>query len=144
MNVEKQIRPVPSKQKIGDQIIPIEGRLNEEVYNSNDAYPNSWYSITTGAGLNKDNEHVMFLSCHITPVRYLPNAHLLQYRTHFTIHITTDAASPAPVSSDVYSLVIITPSEFFEPLQPLVEHKNAHGVPTILVTLDEIYSSFVG
>ena len=89
MSVEKQVRPVPSKQKIGDQIIPIEGRLNEEVYNSNDAYPNSWYSITTGAGLNKDNEHVLFVSCHITPVRYLPNAHLLQYSTHFTIRITT-------------------------------------------------------
>ena len=144
MSVEKQVRPVPSKQKIGDQIIPMEGRLNEEVYNSNDAYPNSWYSITTGAGLNKDNKHVLFVSCHITPVRYLPNAHLLQYSTHFTIHITYDAVSPAPVSSDVYSLVVITPSEFSGPLQPLVDHKNAYGVPTILVTLDEIYGSFVG
>ena len=87
---------MPSKQKIGDQIIPIEGQLNQEVYNSNDAYPNSWYSITTGAGLNKDNEHVLFVSCHITPVRYLPNAHLLQYSTHFTIQITYEATSPAP------------------------------------------------
>ncbi len=144
LSVEKQVRPVPSKQKIGGQIIPIEGRFNEEIYNSNDAYPNSWYSITTGAGLNKDNQHVLFVSCHITPVRYLPNAYLLQYSTHFTINITYEAASPAPVSSDVYSLVIITPSEFSEPLQPLVEHKNVYGVPTILVTLDEIYSSFVG
>jgi len=144
MSAEKQVRPVPSKQKIGDQIILIEGRLNEGVYNSNDAYPDSWYSITTGAGLNKDNKHVLFVSCHITPVRYLPHPHLLQYRTHFTIRITADAASIVPFSSDVYSLVIITPSEFSEPLQPLVEHKNAYGVPTTLVTLDEIYGSFVG
>jgi hypothetical protein len=143
-SVEKQVRPVPSKEKIGDQIIPIEGRLNEEIYNSNDAYPESWYSIITGAGLNKDNEHVLFVSCYITPVKYLPNTHLLQYSKHFTIHITYDAISPAPVSSDVYSLAIITPSEFSEPLQPLVEHKNAYGVPTVLVTLDEIYSSFIG
>lgn len=144
MNVAKQVRPVPSKEKIGNQIIPIEGRLNEEVYSSDDIYPSGWYSIITGAGLNKDNEHVLFVSCHITPVRYIPNAQLLQYSTHFTIRITTDAASPAPVSSDVYSLVIITPSKFSEPLQPLVEHKNAYDVPTILVTLDEIYSSTIG
>jgi hypothetical protein len=144
MRVDSQVRPVPSKQKIGEQIIPIEGRINEAVYSSDEAYPAGWYTITTGAGLNKNNEHVLFVSCHITPARYLPNAHLLEYSTHFTIHITVDAASPAAASSEQYSLVIITPSEFSGLLQPLVEHKNAYGVPTILVNLEEIYSSFIG
>jgi hypothetical protein len=144
LSVEKQVRPVPSKEKIGDQIILIDGRINEEVYNSNESFPNDWFTITTGAGLNRDNEHVLFLSCYITPVRYLPNAHLLQYITQFTIQIVYNKASPAPVSSDNYSLMVITPSEFSESLQPLIEHKNVHGVPTVLVTLDEIYSASIG
>jgi len=144
MNLEKQVRPVPSKQKIGNQIIPLEGQLNQEVYNSNDAYPDSWYTITTGAGLNKDNEHVLFVSCHITPVRYLPSRYLLQYSTHFTVEITYETTKPFTVASNDYSLVILTPAEFSEQLQPLVEHKNAYALSTTLVTLDEISSSYPG
>ena len=144
MSVDKQVKPVPSKQNIGNQIILIEGRINEKIYESDEASPSNWYTISTGAGLNKDNEHVLFVSCHITPVRYLANAHLLQYISHIDIQITSDAISPIPVSSDGYSLVVISPSEFSDSLQPLVEHKNAYDVPTILVTLDEIYSSSAG
>jgi len=144
MTLDKQVKPVPSKQNIGDQIILIEGRINEKIYASDEPSPSNWYTISTGAGLNKDNEHLLFVSCHITPVRYLANAHLLQYISHINIQITYDTVSPNPVSSDGYSLVVISPSEFSEPLQPLVEHKNAYDVPTILITLDEIYSSSTG
>jgi hypothetical protein len=144
MNLEKHVRPVPSKQKIGDQIIPIEAQLDAEVYDSNTLYPNTWFHITTGAGLNSQNEHVLFVSCHITPVRYLPNKNLLLYSSHFTVEITYEKASPSTAPSDVYSLVIISPSEFSEQLQPLVDHKNAYDLSTILITLDEIYSSFSG
>jgi hypothetical protein len=41
-------------------------------------------------------------------------------------------------------LVIITPTEFSEILQPLVEHKNTCGISTLLVTLDDIYNSYFG
>ena len=144
MTVDKQVKPVPSKQNIGNQIILIEGRINEKIYASDEPSPSNWYTISTGAGLNKDNEHVLFVSCHITPVRYLANAHLLQYISQINIHITYDAISPTPASSDGYSLVVISPSEFSETLQPFVEHKNAYDVPTISVTLEEIYSSSTG
>jgi hypothetical protein len=40
---------------------------------------------------------------------------------------------------NVYSLLIITPSVFQNELQPLVKHKNAHGLNTKLVTLSEVY-----
>jgi hypothetical protein len=144
MSVDKQIKPVPLKQNIGDQIILTEGYINKKIYESDEPSPSNWYTISTGAGLNKDNEHVLFVSCHITPVRYLGNAHLLQYISHINIQITYDATPPAPASSGGYSLVVISPSEFSDPLQPLVEHKNTRNVPTILVTLDEIYNSSTG
>jgi len=45
-------------------------------------------------------------------------------------------------SSEDYDLIIITPTNFFEELQPLIDHKESHSVSTIIVTLDEIYNSY--
>lgn len=47
--------------------------------------------------------------------------------------------NPVTTRADVYSLLIITPTIFQQALQPLVIHKNAMGLPTKLVTLDEVY-----
>jgi len=41
---------------------------------------------------------------------------------------------------DSYDFVIITPSDFSRELQPLVPHKESHGIKTKIVTLDEIYN----
>lgn len=144
MRVGKLVRPVPSKQEIGDTIVPVEGIINEAVYSSVEAYPSSWYSVTMGAGLNKNNQHVLFVSCHITPARYLPKDQQIQYSTHFTIRISAELPLPTAPTSNQYTLVIITPSEFSEILQPLVNHKNVYGMQTILVTLEDIYSSYPG
>ncbi|HUS99180.1 MAG TPA: C25 family cysteine peptidase [Candidatus Thermoplasmatota archaeon] len=144
MRVEKQILPTPTKQKIGDLIVPVDGVVNEQVYASADPYPKSWYTITTGAGLNNNNDHTPFITIRITPARYTPNTQILQYSTRFSIQINYEATPLTLASSDEYFLVIITPAEFSELLQPLVEHKNVCGIPTLLVTLDEIYNSYVG
>jgi hypothetical protein len=144
MRVEKQILPTPTKQKIGDLIVPVDGVVNEKVYASADPYPKSWYTITTGAGLNDNNDQTLFITIRITPARYIPKTQILQYSPRFSIQINYEAIPLTLTSSDEYSLVIITPAEFSELLQPLVEHKNACGIPTLLVTLDEIYNSYVG
>jgi hypothetical protein len=57
-----------------------------------------------------------------------PSAHLNQHTTQ-----THD------LSTDIYSLLIITPSCFKNALQPLVTHKKAMGLETRLVTLPEVY-----
>jgi hypothetical protein len=144
ITVDKPVRPVPTKQKIGDQIVLLDGTRNEAVYTSNDPYPMTWYTITSGAGLNDHNDHTLFLTIHFTPVHYLPSQDLLQYSPSFTMQITFESAAPAAVSSEGSSLVIITPAEFSEQLQPLVDHKNSVGVSTSLVTLEEIYGSYFG
>jgi hypothetical protein len=144
MTISYQVKPAPIKQKIGDQIIPVAGILNEVVYGSSEAYPSSWYTISMGAGLNDNNDHTLFVTVHFTPVRYTPAAQLLQYCTQFSIKISYTSAAPASMASDTYSLVIITPSEYTSLLQPLVDHKNAYGLQTKLITLDEIYSSYIG
>jgi len=49
-----------------------------------------------------------------------------------TVQQTNDDASD-------YKLLIITPTKFVRTLKPLVKHKNNVGVPTKLVTLNEVY-----
>ncbi len=142
--VDRPIKPAPTKQKIGDQLIPVEGIIDAEVYTSNELYPSSWYTISLGAGLNHDNDHTLFVTIRIYPVRYLPTIQSLVYSTHFTINLGYKEATPPQPSSQTYSLVIIAPEEFSETLQPLVDHKNAYGVSTILVPLEEIYPSYYG
>jgi hypothetical protein len=43
-----------------------------------------------------------------------------------------------------YDMVIIAPEKFSSSLQPLIEHKNSHGVKTILKKTEEIYSNYEG
>lgn len=140
----KHVRPVPVKQKIGTDIVPIEGMIDQTVYTSVAPYPSTWFTYTLGAGLNAQNEHVLFVSYYITPVRYLPAAHVLQYSTRFTVHIDYTLPVTTPKSAITYQLVIIAPSEYASALQPLVDHKINCSMPTTLVTLNDIYCSFQG
>jgi hypothetical protein len=50
-------------------------------------------------------------------------------------------SSESLVSIGTYDFVIITPFEFCQALQPLVPHKQSHGIQTKIVTIEEIYNS---
>jgi len=43
-----------------------------------------------------------------------------------------------------YDIVIIAPEKFTQEIQPLVDHKNNHGVQTIVKTTEDIYSAYEG
>jgi hypothetical protein len=58
------------------------------------------------------------------------------------LSVMRDQSSPLAV--DDYDLVIIAPSAFSRDLQPLIEHKNTHGIRTILKTTDEVYAEYEG
>lgn len=47
-------------------------------------------------------------------------------------------------NSDKYDMVIITPNEFSDDIQPLINHKNSVGIATFLKTTEEIYDEFDG
>src|SRR5512136_957021 len=53
------------------------------------------------------------------------------------IPIQTQAA----IYNSGYDFIIITPVDFSNELQPLVTHKEQHGITTKIVTLDDIYDS---
>ena len=144
MDVGKYIEPVPSKQIIDGGIVSIKKTLNKKIYDSFEPYPSEWYSYTTGTGLNRDNEHVLFLSMHIYPARYIPLENSVEYIEHIEINISYEKSEIKEGYSDKYDLVIITPSEFYSNLQPLVDHKNNYEIETKLVMLEEIYERFSG
>lgn len=48
------------------------------------------------------------------------------------------------ISSEDYDMVIIAPNKFSASIQPLIDHKNNHGVKTFLKTTEEIYKDYKG
>ena len=106
-------------------------------YDDIETYPETRYAFRTGAGL-QDAEHVLFLTVNIYPLQYTPSTNTITYSKTATINI--DYVTPVnPVTfGDEYSLLILTPSQFTDELQPLVDYKNNDGTSTLMVTLDEI------
>jgi len=50
---------------------------------------------------------------------------------------------PSP-NNDDYDMIIIAPEKFSTDLQPLIDHKNSHGVETFLKTTEDIYDEYEG
>ncbi len=108
------------------------------VYDSSELYPSDWVRWHTGAGLH-DGEHVTFLTLQAFPARYAPQANVLHAADSIDVTVTYEEPSAAMLTADEYDLVIVAPGEFTGQLQPLVQHKEDHGLATKLVTLSEIY-----
>ena len=47
-------------------------------------------------------------------------------------------------NNDQYDMVIITPIAFVSNVQPLVDHKNSHGLQTMIKTTEDIYNEYTG
>lgn len=123
--------------------------VNTEVINTilenNDSYfPNSWYSIEKSAGLNKQGEHVFFLTLDIYPTRYNKDENSIEYITESSFEINYEESSTEFYDPGIYDLVIITPKDFKENLTELAAHKNSYGLKTNITTLEDIYSLYTG
>jgi len=55
-------------------------------------------------------------------------------KKNMLIEKTKSLSISHPTFLDEYDLIIITPNQFSAELQPLINHKNNHGVQTILKT----------
>jgi hypothetical protein len=61
-----------------------------------------------------------------------------------TISTTINEKNIQTQNTDTYDLVIIAPSTFSSTLQKLIDHKNQHGINTMLKTTEDIYSEYTG
>jgi hypothetical protein len=145
MSVTNKILPAPQPVITGMENQEAKYLMDEAIYKSAEFYPNNWYKVTTGAGLDENYEHVTFVNIQLYPVRYSPMTDTVQYTENIDVKIKYEqpAASPFPATS-AYDMVIIAPSAFESDLQSFIAHKNKYEIETTLKTLEDIYSEYQG
>ncbi|KAA0004029.1 MAG: hypothetical protein FE048_00175 [Thermoplasmata archaeon] len=137
--LSKKIHPAPNPVPFNMEYAKVEIKEGS-IYESNEAYPSDWITYNIGAGI-QNGKHVVFLSIHAFPARYIPASNELLYTNEMEIKVTYEPPEKPLLQNDVYDLVIIAPTEFSDGLQQLVSHKESHGMKTLLATLDDIYGS---
>lgn len=146
--ITNEIKPAPSPVPLIDLKKSIETDVENKdnnIYLSSELYPDTWYEYTIGSGRNKDGRSV-FLTIKCYPIRYNPKDNILHKISDAEIEIIYEETKDNYIVSedDSYDMVLITPKKFSLPLQKLVEHKNSHGVKTVLKTTENIYSEYPG
>jgi len=111
--------------------------IDEGVYTSKEFYPQSWYDYRLGGGID-DLSQVIYLTIRFYPVRYSPGLNIIEVARGVNIKIKVKEPTNKPLYSDEYDMIIITPSEFVEDLEPLKDYKDDCGVKSIIVTLNDI------
>jgi len=111
--------------------------------NTLEVYPSAPYEYTVRAGL-KDGEQVLYCTILCYPFQYhAEQKTLISYQT-LEININYTPPKQTNTLPDDIDLLIIAPQEFSGSLDPLVNHKNDIGIPTLLKTTEEIYQEYSG
>ncbi|MEF8848612.1 MAG: C25 family cysteine peptidase, partial [Candidatus Thermoplasmatota archaeon] len=105
--------------------------------NVDESYPSDWISHKIAGGLNQ-GEHTTFLILRVYPVVYHQSKNKIEYIQNISINIKYKTPKQPVVNQKVYDLLIISPSEFENLLDPFVEHKESLGISTKIATVDEI------
>jgi len=103
-------------------------------------YPQTWCTLQQHAGLNSKNQHKLFVTIDISPVRYNALKMLLQSLNSIDVEITyEEPTKPLFTPTNNYNLLIIAYPLFVPALKPLVQHKENNNIHTKLVSLTDIY-----
>jgi hypothetical protein len=116
---------------------------DQMLYEQEQLYPDTWFTYTIGVGLEGTN-HVTYVTIQMYPIRYSPLKNQILYTDSIDISINYELSQKPTSFSDSYDLVIIAPQQFAGKLQRLVDHKIAMGIPTKLVTTQEIHKNYEG
>ena len=144
--ITKEVRPSPTPLLLTTiENTFVKTIKDQKIYDSEDPFPNSWYSYTVKCGLNSENERATHVSIHVFPVQYLPKQSKLNIAESVDITITYNDPEINPLSGNgEYDLIIIAPPKFEDDLERLVNHKNSYGVNSIIKTTDNIYNEYSG
>jgi len=139
----KKIMPNSDRTPIGSSNLEIDAKKDLTIYENEDFFPYLNYDYDLGGGRDKQ-DNIIFLKINLYPVQYSPKNDILKIASKARIEITYDKPTKTITSKDDYDLVIISPSDFSEALQPLVNHKNSKGVSTFIKNLEDIYDNYPG
>lgn len=137
MVLEKPLQFSPEPRIVSIETIP---DANQQIISGQpqDAwYPETSFTYRAGAGID-DDQRVVFLSVHLFPIQYQQTTQTIRYHEEATVTISSTPPAQSANFGNVYTLLILTPSQFTNQLQPLVTYKNDNGIPTVLTTLDAI------
>ena len=135
--ISKLIEPSPEALSISSIYKTQTNNEKKATYDDIKTYPENRYTYRIGAGL-QNGEHAIFLTVNIYPIQYTPSTNTISYSKTTTIDIEYKTPTNTIKFGNEYNFLIITPSQFKDELQPLVDYKNIDGTNTIIVTLDEI------
>jgi hypothetical protein len=144
--LDKQIQPSPAplpESSITNAVSHL--ARDEQIYQSSTPYPAESYHYNVGVGINAHAQHVTYVTVHWYPIQYTPahNCITITPTADISVIYTPPKSSPFPKTT-AYDMVIIAPSAFSDALQPLIAHKNAHGMKTTLKTTEDIYKEYTG
>jgi len=112
-----------------------------EIYTKDQLFPDSWYTYRLTGGLNRNNILTTFLTIQISPVRYNPVQDTIQSLASLSLTIIYEPpTAPFLSCDDTYDMIIICKDSYASLLEPLVIHKNTHGIKTTLIPVSDIYA----
>ena len=140
--IEKPVEPAPAPALTSNENMDVTGYTTQPaaVYQQNEIYPDEWVSWNTYAGID-NGEHVLIVSIMAFPVRYSPALCEILYAENMEITITYEPPTVPMLTADAYDLLILCPDDWKQEIQLLKEHKEQYGLATIIVGVNEIYSS---
>jgi len=100
---------------------------------------NKWFEYDIGMGLI-DNNHSVIFKIQVFPVQYNPFEDIVSWAERIEINIQYIESKHKITFGDDYDLLVLSPLEFADELNNLINHKNSIGVSSKLVTLHEIYN----
>ncbi len=139
IGINKKIQPAPEPVTKGKKAIIKEAAI----YTKNEFYPSRWYDYSIKAGI-KNGRHVIFVNVYLYPYRYNAVKNELKYAGDFDIKIDYRLPSRPSFTASNYDLLIIAPQSFQNALQPLIQHKESHGIRTKFMSVENIISTYNG
>jgi len=137
LTLSRKIAPAPPAVPLNMQPVSVEVKEGP-VYHQNEFYPQEWYTLRTGMGIS-NGERVVFVTVHLYPVRYNAVKNEAVYAHDFDVELNYRLPTRPLFTGDAYDLIIIAPDGWKDALAPLQQHKESHGIRTLVVGLSEIY-----
>ncbi|HDM67393.1 MAG TPA: hypothetical protein ENG62_03295 [Thermoplasmatales archaeon] len=130
---------LPGKLEVASSPVLIGNGKNVEEDDSEEPVSiDQWVYYDIGSGI-EDGKRCIILKIEVFPIMYLSSIDAIQWVESITLTIRYTEGEES-TSDGEYEFLILTPLEYEEEIQRLVDHKIKLGVSTKVVTLDEIYN----
>ncbi|KAA0012283.1 MAG: hypothetical protein FE041_03915, partial [Thermoplasmata archaeon] len=96
-------------------------------------YPEKWYDYNIGIG-RKNGELTTILTVYLYPDRITKDG-VIMHADDFEINIDYELPSETVIKADEYDLLIICPQEWENEIESFAQHKENHGVRTLVETV---------